>query len=150
MATPESIIKKFTQFKTLPHVAIRLTKMIAANEGSTSDYEEVVKHDPALVMRLFKLVNSAWYGLDKKVSDTGKPYLNRVASTLYSFIIHDFFEPSHLSKLVFSCRSVDTMKAFPLSAKLDRSHLMQGWAALNSRFNSPLFSSVDILHGLQL
>lgn len=69
MATPESIIKKFSKFETLPHVAIRLTKMIAENEGSTSDYEEVIKYDPALVMRLFRLANSAYYSMDNKIED---------------------------------------------------------------------------------
>lgn len=67
MNNTESIVSKFNQIKTLPHVAIRLVKMISSDQGNAKDYEEVIKYDPTLVMRVFKLVNSAYFALADKV-----------------------------------------------------------------------------------
>lgn len=67
MLTLEGLITKFQSIKTFPHVAVKLTKMISANEGSSSEYEKIIKHDPALVMRVFKLVNSSFFSLREKV-----------------------------------------------------------------------------------
>lgn len=66
MVSPESMIKKFSNIQTLPHVAIKLTKLISADEGGSVEYEEVIKHDPSLVIRLFRLVNSAYFSLREK------------------------------------------------------------------------------------
>jgi HD-like signal output (HDOD) protein len=67
MKNTESLVERFNQIKTLPHVAIRLVKMISEDTGSVKDYERVIRHDPALVMRVFKLVNSAYFALTEKV-----------------------------------------------------------------------------------
>ncbi|MBU1169274.1 MAG: HDOD domain-containing protein [Proteobacteria bacterium] len=67
MKNTEEIISKFKQIRTLPHVAIRLVKMISSDQGNAKDYEEVIKYDPSLVMRVFKLVNSAYFALTDKV-----------------------------------------------------------------------------------
>lgn len=67
MLTIEGVVEQFKSIKTLPHIAIKLTKMIAANEGRSSEYEQIIKHDPALVMRIFKLVNSPFFSPRDKV-----------------------------------------------------------------------------------
>jgi putative nucleotidyltransferase with HDIG domain len=67
MKSSEAIITKFKAVKTLPHVAMKLIKMLSADEGMVRDYEEVIRHDPSLVMRVFKLVNSAYFALPEKV-----------------------------------------------------------------------------------
>lgn len=67
MKNPEAMITKFKAVKTLPHVAMKLIKMLSADEGMVRDYEEVIRHDPSLVMRVFKLVNSAYFALPEKV-----------------------------------------------------------------------------------
>ncbi len=69
MKNPETLMARFKAVKTLPHVAMKLIKMIAADEGMARDYEDVIRHDPTLVMRVFKLVNSAHFGLAEKVED---------------------------------------------------------------------------------
>lgn len=67
MPTTDSIIEKFKEIKTLPHVAMRLVKMISEDKSSARDYEAVIKYDPVLVIRVFKLVNSAYFALTEKV-----------------------------------------------------------------------------------
>lgn len=67
MSKTESIISKFKDIKTLPHVAMRLVKMISEDKSSAKEYEQVIQYDPVLVMRVFKLVNSAYFALTEKV-----------------------------------------------------------------------------------
>lgn len=67
MKNPETMIAKFKAVKTLPHVAMKLVRMIGEDQGSIQDYEQVVRNDPSLVMRVFKLVNSAYFSLPEKV-----------------------------------------------------------------------------------
>ncbi len=66
MITLEKMVDKVKSFGTLNHVSIKLTRMIAANEGHAEEYEKIIKYDPALVMRVFKLVNSAFFSLREK------------------------------------------------------------------------------------
>ncbi|MBF0203334.1 MAG: HDOD domain-containing protein [Desulfamplus sp.] len=62
------MLKKYKQIKTLPHVAIHLTKLLSDPNSTTQDFEQIIKMDPTLVGRLLRLVNSAYYGLRQKVS----------------------------------------------------------------------------------
>lgn len=56
-------LKNFTQMKTIPSVATRLVTMIERDRSSLQEFEEVIKVDPTLVLRLLKLVNSAYFAL---------------------------------------------------------------------------------------
>jgi HD-like signal output (HDOD) protein len=60
-------LKKFTGMKTIPSVATRLVSMIDDNKSSLHDFEEVIRVDPTLVLRLLKLVNSAYFALRSKI-----------------------------------------------------------------------------------
>ncbi len=68
MSSANHILKKFKTIKTLPHIAIRLSQMISDSRTTVQAIEEVMRLDPTLVLRLLKLVNSAYYGLRKKIS----------------------------------------------------------------------------------
>ncbi|MCP3942449.1 MAG: HDOD domain-containing protein [Desulfobacteraceae bacterium] len=67
MATAETLLKQFNNIKTLPHIAIRLSKMISDDTCTMEEFEEVIRLDPTLVVRLLRLVNSAYYSLRFKV-----------------------------------------------------------------------------------
>lgn len=62
-----ALIKKFNNKKTLPHVAIRLSKLLSDENSSIKEMEEVIRLDPTLVLRVLRIVNSAYYGLSQKV-----------------------------------------------------------------------------------
>ena len=72
MLSTRELVNQFNDMKTLPHVAIRLTKMIGSESTTMQDFEEVIKLDPVLVMRLLKLVNSPFFGLAQKVDSIAK------------------------------------------------------------------------------
>lgn len=68
MPTAEHFVKRFKDVKTLPYVVTELSRMIADDNTTMKDFEDVIKMDPTLVARLLRLVNSAFYGLSQPVT----------------------------------------------------------------------------------
>ena len=72
MPSAKDILKKFTELKTLPHVAIKVTQLVNDDRSTMQDFEEIIKLDPVLVTRLLRLVNSPYFGLSQKVESISK------------------------------------------------------------------------------
>ncbi|MEW6594082.1 MAG: HDOD domain-containing protein [Thermodesulfobacteriota bacterium] len=72
MMTAKDIVKKYSDTKTLPHVAIKVTQLVNDERSTMHDFEEVIKLDPVLVTRLLRLVNSPYFGLVQKVESISK------------------------------------------------------------------------------
>lgn len=72
MPTAKTLVHKFNDLKTLPHVAIRVTQLVNSDSANMKDFEEIIKLDPILVIRLLKLVNSPYFGLVNKVESISK------------------------------------------------------------------------------
>jgi len=70
--TPARLLEQFNTVKTLPHVAIRLIKLISDENSSIREFEEIIKMDPTLVLRLLRTVNSSYYGLHQKVDSISR------------------------------------------------------------------------------
>ncbi|HIJ89596.1 MAG: HDOD domain-containing protein [Desulfobulbaceae bacterium] len=72
MPSAKDIIRKFTELKTLPHVAIKVTQLVNDDHSTMQDFEEIIKLDPVLVTRLLRLVNSPYFALSQKVESISK------------------------------------------------------------------------------
>ena len=72
MPTADQIINKFSDSKTLPHVAIKVTQLVNDENSTMHDFEETIQMDPILVTRLLRLVNSPYFGLTNKVDSVAK------------------------------------------------------------------------------
>ncbi|MFH1491440.1 MAG: HDOD domain-containing protein [Pseudomonadota bacterium] len=72
MPTAQELLRKFKDIKTLPHVAIHLTRLISSNDSTMQEFEEVVRMDPTLVLRVLNMVNSAYFGLRKRVDSISR------------------------------------------------------------------------------
>jgi putative nucleotidyltransferase with HDIG domain len=72
MPAAEDLNARFKNLKTLPHVAVRVTQLVNSETGTMQDFEELIKLDPVLVIRLLRLVNSPYYGLTHKVESISK------------------------------------------------------------------------------
>lgn len=72
MHTAQTLLYRFKNLRTLPHVAIRLSKLISDENVGMRQFEEVIRMDPTLVLRLLRLVNSPFYGLLYKVDSISK------------------------------------------------------------------------------
>ena len=68
----KAIVRKFSDIKTLPHVAIKVTQLAGDERTTMHDFEEVIKLDPVLVTRLLRPVNSPYFGLVQKVESISK------------------------------------------------------------------------------
>ncbi len=72
MLTAQEYIKKFREFKTLPNVALQLNKLISDDKSAMQDYEEIINLDPTLVLRLLRIVNSSYYGMQQKIDNISR------------------------------------------------------------------------------
>jgi HD-like signal output (HDOD) protein len=72
MPTAEKLVQRFTDAKTLPHVALKVNQMVNDGNCTMQDFEETIQMDPILVARLLRQVNSPFFGLANKVEAIGK------------------------------------------------------------------------------
>jgi putative nucleotidyltransferase with HDIG domain len=72
MPTARELLNKFTTAKTLPHIAIKLTKLISDENSTMQDFEKMIKMDPTLVLRILRGANSPYYGLRQKVNSISR------------------------------------------------------------------------------
>ncbi len=72
MPTARELLNKFTTAKTLPHIAIKLTKLISDENSTMQDFEKMIKMDPTLVLRILRGANSPYYGLRQKVKSISR------------------------------------------------------------------------------
>ncbi|MEE8398132.1 MAG: HDOD domain-containing protein [Desulfobacterales bacterium] len=72
MPTTEAILKKYQGMKSLPQVAIRLNQLIADPNSTMKQFEEIIRLDPTLVLRLLQLVNSSYFALRQKVESISR------------------------------------------------------------------------------
>jgi putative nucleotidyltransferase with HDIG domain len=96
MATAQELIKKFIIARTLPHVSIRLTKLISDENSTMQDFEKMIKMDPTLVLRLLRVVNSAYYGLQQKVYSISRAVvvigMNNLRNMIVTEALKDIFK----------------------------------------------------------
>jgi putative nucleotidyltransferase with HDIG domain len=96
MHSAQQLLKKFTNLKTLPHVAIRLSALLSEEKTHIQEFEEVIKLDPVLVTRILRVANSAFFGLREKVSSISRALVflgtknlrNMVATEAIKDILH--------------------------------------------------------------
>lgn len=57
---------------TLPEVTIRIIELVEDSKSTARDLHEVIKNDPALSVKVLKVVNSAFYGLPGQVASVDR------------------------------------------------------------------------------
>jgi len=96
MSTADELLRKFNNVKTIPHVAIQLTRLISDPDSSMRDFESIIKMDPTLVLRLLKVVNSTYYGLRKKVDSISRAVViigtNNLRNMIATEALKDIFK----------------------------------------------------------
>ncbi|GAB4147992.1 MAG: HDOD domain-containing protein [Planctomycetota bacterium] len=63
-----SLVNDTIELPTMPEVLVRLNEVMADPESSSDDVARVVAKDPAVSANLLRIVNSAYYGLQVRVS----------------------------------------------------------------------------------
>jgi HD-like signal output (HDOD) protein len=67
MTTPEELVKTCTTLYTLPKVYLEVKKVIDNPESTMVDLSRAISIDPGMTATVLKLVNSAFYGMPRKV-----------------------------------------------------------------------------------
>src|SRR3954463_10556662 len=63
----QQAIKKVTSIATLPEVTAKIISTVEDPKSTAAALHKIVSHDPALVTRIMKVVNSAFYGLPGQI-----------------------------------------------------------------------------------
>src|SRR5262245_38889057 len=64
----QQALKKITTIATLPEITARIIKTVEDPRSSAAQLHQLVSHDPALVTRVLKVVNSSFYGLPGQIA----------------------------------------------------------------------------------
>jgi putative nucleotidyltransferase with HDIG domain len=72
MPTAQQLLRDFLDSKTLPHVALRLSKLISDEGSRVREFEGLIKMDPVLVSRLLRMVNSPYYGVRENITSIAR------------------------------------------------------------------------------
>lgn len=64
----QQALKKITTIATLPEVTAKIIKTVEDPKSTASQLHQIVSHDPALVTRILKVVNSSFYGLPGQIA----------------------------------------------------------------------------------
>src|ERR1700722_11497768 len=74
--TPEAMVaealNRMTTIGTLPEVTTQIIKTVEDPNSSAGQLHKIVSHDPALVTRVLKVVNSSFYGLPGQIASIGR------------------------------------------------------------------------------
>lgn len=81
---------------TLPHILLQLIKTCNEDNGSLKDISKVIEKDPALTIRVLKLVNSAYYAKNHRISsvDGAVGFLgtNAIKNIAICSSVHEVFQ----------------------------------------------------------
>ena len=71
-AVVDDALKTLGDVATLPEVTIKIIQIVEDPKSTARDLHEVIKNDPALSVKVLKVVNSAFYGLPGQVASVDR------------------------------------------------------------------------------
>ena len=89
MSAAADLIEQFSDVHPLPHVVTTVTRLIADNESTMKDFEDVIKMDPILVSRLLRLVNSPYYGVAQTINSISRAIAFLGMKNLHNLVVTD-------------------------------------------------------------
>jgi HD-like signal output (HDOD) protein len=100
MAVAREAVKKVTTIATLPEVTAKIISTVENPNSTAAQLHKIVAHDPALVTRILKVVNSAFYGLPGQIGSIERAIvllgLNAVKNIAVAASIGQLFRGSKL------------------------------------------------------
>jgi putative nucleotidyltransferase with HDIG domain len=104
-------VKKVTNIATLPQVTAKIIATVEDPRSTAAQLHQIVSHDPALVTRILKVVNSAFYGLPGQIGSIERAIvllgLNAVKNIAVAASIGQLFRGGKLCE-AFSARDLWT------------------------------------------
>lgn len=94
------VVKKVSALATLPEVTSRIIQTVEDPKSTAAKLHGIVSHDPALVTRILKVVNSAFYGLPGQIGSVERAIvllgLNAVKNIAVAASIGQLFRSAKL------------------------------------------------------
>jgi putative nucleotidyltransferase with HDIG domain len=94
-----SVVQEISELPTLPQVVGSIIDLIDNPDTTIEDVNKAIEKDPALVGRILRLVNSAYYGLAEKVNSVRQAIVilgfSTVKSLAISASVFDMFNSDH-------------------------------------------------------
>lgn len=87
MISLDSLIKKIEELPALPDIVVKLLNASRDPMISTRDMVELIKHDPALTVKVLRLCNSSYYGLPRKINSIQEALVYIGTDTLVNFVL---------------------------------------------------------------
>ncbi len=63
----QQVVKRVTTLATLPEVTAQIVQTVENPRSSAAELHQIVAHDPSMVSRILKVVNSSFYGLPGQI-----------------------------------------------------------------------------------
>ena len=105
----EAFLKKLETIRdlpTLPQVALEINRLLENPEVTMEKVADTIEKDQAIVPKLLRLVNSSFFGLEKKVGDVARAVVilgfNMVRNAIVSVSIIDSLKGIQNARLDFS------------------------------------------------
>jgi putative nucleotidyltransferase with HDIG domain len=93
-------VKKVSSIATLPEVTAKIISTVENPKSTASELHRIVSHDPALVTRIMKVVNSAFYGLPGQIGSIERAIvllgLNAIKNIAVAASLGQLFKASKL------------------------------------------------------
>jgi HD-like signal output (HDOD) protein len=100
-----------TQIATLPEITLKIIELVENPRSTAQDLHKVISNDPALVARILKVVNSAFYGLPGQIGSINRAIvllgLNAVKNIVIAASLAKLFRGGRVSAH-FSARDLWT------------------------------------------
>ncbi len=68
----EKAVSSIGDIATLPEITIRIIEIVEDAKSTARDLHGIIKNDPALSVKVLKVVNSAFYGLPGQVASVDR------------------------------------------------------------------------------
>lgn len=87
MINLDAIIKRVEDIPPLPDIVVKLLHASRDPNVSTREMVELIKHDPALTLKVLRLCNSSYYGLPRKINSIQEALVYIGTDTLVNFVL---------------------------------------------------------------
>jgi HD-like signal output (HDOD) protein len=94
-------IASVTHIATLPEITLKIIELVENPRSTAQDLHKIISNDPALVARILKVVNSAFYGLPGQIASINRAIvllgLNAVKNIVIAASLAKLFRGGRLS-----------------------------------------------------
>ena len=87
MINLDAIISRVEDLPPLPNIVVKLLHASRDPSVSTREMVELIKHDPALTIKVLRLCNSSYYGLPRKINSIQEALVYIGTDTLVNFVL---------------------------------------------------------------